>query len=163
MSAVSLEFKLLFVFILTCVLIPSSHQQYPWPVLKPMPIEMTSCLNRIPDYLLQSCSIDSARRWDLSYDSTPQYAIKKYCCATWDTIDCVMDLARVECVDYQYLVIENYFYDIGDKVPSCREYPFRSFSCRLPWWMILIIVLVALIFVVVIAVFVVRCFRKKDY
>lgn len=157
--------NLYFVLLLIYCLIKLSVEQYPWPIIKPMPIEMATCLRRIPDFYIQSCALESARNWDLSYPpegpALSSAITKKYCCSTWDTVWCILKQIRNQCTDYQYMLAKNYFYDIGDKVPGCFDYDIDSWRCRLPWWGILLIVLGSLGVLAVIAILVYKCLRKK--
>ncbi len=78
----------------------SQHDRPPLP--PPLAID---CLGNIKKEVREGCYLNAVTKWNI----TRRSPIKNVCCATWDNIDCLDQIAKVRCPSAEVSDTEDYF------------------------------------------------------
>jgi hypothetical protein len=88
---------------------------------------------------VEHCFKDACFQWDIHINTTAaDNEQKKYCCATYDYLDCVKKEVRHHCKENETQLNEliEYFDNYQNSLESneCHKYKYKSFKCEFPLW-----------------------------
>ncbi|KAI2807477.1 hypothetical protein RDWZM_005022 [Blomia tropicalis] len=106
---------------------------------------------------MNRCEKDAQSYWEVG-DIDENTQTRKFCCSKWDTLKCMVNIAKRCDTNYSEKLTVLYDSAYSD---FCSEYGRRSATCALRWWSITLIVIGSILVIGVIFACVLNRLRRR--
>ncbi|CAG2166492.1 unnamed protein product [Oppiella nova] len=101
----------------------------PQPLPDPLALD---CLGTLNPIVRVGCRQVAFIKWNITHHKRPP--VRNICCATWDDIDCLDDIAKLKCPQQERVSIESYFSQLESWLAGigCGQASYHSSNCSTP-------------------------------